>query len=225
MKHKRRMYLWTDVLWLSLALTVMLAGCAAVAALDTYEEAGGCASPAPTAYVENEKIIATLEYMSGLDAVDEPMETFLPPCVHESEKDAGIGDEGAARIVPRPANPWGVPLFDEEMEALYETCEAYRMAPELGLALIWVESRYDREAVNGDCYGLCQLKEKYFPGASSMTGAENIRAGVAHLGELLEKYENLDAALCAYRWGSDTGNRRYAGEVLAKREEFVVECY
>lgn len=222
MKQERRLYLWPDVLWLAMALVAALAGCAAVAAMDTYEVAENCASPAPTAYVVDEKIVATLEYMSGVDAVDKPMAASLPPCVNESGKDAGIWDAGAARVVPRPANPWDAPLFDEELEALYETCEEYRMAPELGLAVIWVESRFDREAVNGDCYGLCQLKEKYFPGASTMTGAENIRAGMAHLGELLEQYDNLDAALCAYRWGSDTGDRSYAGEVLAEREELVI---
>lgn len=195
MKHERRMCLWSDVLWLTLALAVMLAGCAAVAALDTYEEG------AP-----QESAIVMVEHGLSAEAVCEE-------------------DGTASVVVERPANPWGVPLFDEELEALYETCDAYHMAPELGLSLIWAESRYDRESVNGDCYGLCQLKEKYFPGASAMTGAENIRAGMTHLGELLEKYDNLDAALCAYRWGSDTGDRRYAGEVLAKLEEFAVECY
>lgn len=190
-----------DMLWMALALMVMLAGCAAVAALDTYEEAGACVSPAPVVAVVDEKIIATLEDMSGKRTVDKPL------------------------VVERPANPWGVPLFDEELVALYETCEAYCMAPELALSVIWVESRYDREAVNGDCYGPCQLKEKYFPGASTMTGAENIRAGMTYLGNLLKKYDNLDAALCAYRWGSDTGDRSYAGEVLAKREELALECY
>ncbi len=197
MRHEK-MYLWPDVLWLALALVVVLAGCAAVAALDTYEEAGSCASPAPVAYVMDEKIVATMEDMSGVDTMDKPM------------------------VVERPANPWGAPLFDEELEALYETCEACRIAPELALSVIWVESRFDREAVNGDCYGLCQLKERYFPGAPTMTGAENIRAGMTYLGEMLEKYDNLDAALCAYRWGSDTGDRSYAGEVLAKREELVI---
>lgn len=222
MKQERRMYLWPDMLWLALALAVMLTGCAAVAALDTYEEAGSCASPAPAAYVVDEKIVATLGYMSGVDAVDKPMDAPLPLCVHGLGKDAGIGDEGTARVVTRPANPWGVPLFDEELKALYETCEDCRIAPELALSVIWVESRFDREAVNGDCYGLCQLKERYFHGAPTMTGAENIRAGIAYLGELLEQYDNLDAALCAYRWGSDTGDRRYAKEVLAKREELVI---
>lgn len=207
MNGKRRMYLWPDMLWLALALAVMLAGCAAVAAMDTYEE--GVPQESAIIMVEHgltddqpdRDDAATVAVSSDLPMVDKPVE------------------------VPRPANPWGVPLYDEELEALYETCEAYRMAPELGLSLIWVESRYDREAVNGACYGLCQLKEKYFPGASSMTGAENIRAGMNRLGELLEEYDNLDAALCAYRWGSDNGDRHYAGEVLAKREEFAEECY
>lgn len=128
-------------------------------------------------------------------------------------------------VIDRPANPHGVPLYDEELAALYDTAEAWRFNPDLGLALIWAESRYNREAVNGDRYGLCQLKERYFPGASDMTGAENIRAGMTYLGQLLEKYDNLDAALTAYRWGHDNGTRDYAAEVIGKLMEFSMECY
>jgi hypothetical protein len=125
-----------------------------------------------------------------------------------------------AQVVEKPANPWGAPLYDVELTALYETCEAYHMAPELGLAVIEQESSFNRNARNVDCYGLMQLKEKYFPGASVMAPEENIRTGLTYLGELLEKYDDLGAALCAYRWGHDNGDRVYANEVLDKLEKY-----
>ncbi len=121
--------------------------------------------------------------------------------------------------VPPVPNPWEVPLFDSEMRAVYEKCQEWHMAPELALALIGVESGYHRDAHNGKCWGLCQLHERYFPGAAQMTPEENIRAGLEYLGSLLDEADDLETALTCYRWGRDTGNREYAKKVLDRLEE------
>lgn len=150
------------------------------------------------------------------DSIDEPwMSTAeIRPEVTDTPEAALAKLIAEAQAVDRPANPWGVPLMDDELVAVHEVCQEWHFSEELALALIWEESRFDRKAVNVDCYGLCQLKERYFPGAKDMTGVENIRAGLTYLGKLLEKYDSMDAALTAYRWGHDNGDRTYATEVI-----------
>lgn len=113
------------------------------------------------------------------------------------------------------ARPGDIPLTEEEWLALTGSCWAGGIPLEIGLGLIWVESRFDRAAVNREsgCYGYCQLNPRYFP--ADLSPEENIRAGMGYLGALLEKYEgDLEAALTAYHDGHDTGRRDYARAVL-----------
>lgn len=112
-----------------------------------------------------------------------------------------------------------VPLDQECREALQEACEEHGVPICDALGLIEVESRFDPEANNGVCYGLCQLNVRWFP--ADLTPAENIRAGVSYLGELLEKYDgDTQAALRAYNKGWDDGDRRYARAVLDASEKW-----
>lgn len=112
-----------------------------------------------------------------------------------------------------------VPLSPGCLEALLEACEANSVPLCGALGVIEVESGFDSEAVNGVCYGLMQLNTKYFP--AGLSPEDNIRAGVAWLGELLERYEgDTQAALTAYNAGHDTGSRAYARAVLAASEKW-----
>lgn len=118
------------------------------------------------------------------------------------------------------AEPWraDVPLDQELQEALREACGEHGVPVHLALGLIQVESCFQPEADNGVCYGLCQLNRRYFP--DGLSPADNIRAGVAYLGELLNRYGDTAAALTAYNAGHDTGDRTYAGRVLAAAEKW-----
>lgn len=110
---------------------------------------------------------------------------------------------------------WDVPLTDEEMAALLETCEAGRISPAIGLGLIQVESSFRADALNerSGCYGYCQLNPQYFP--TDLSTADNIRTGIEYLAYQLERYDgDLEAALTAYNAGYDTGDRTYAAKVL-----------
>lgn len=113
-----------------------------------------------------------------------------------------------------------VPLSPACREALLEACEAHGVPLCDALGVIQVESGFDPEAVSGEgCVGLMQLNTKYFPG--DLSPEDNIRAGVAYLGELLERYEgDTQAALTAYNAGYDTGSRVYARAVLAASEKW-----
>jgi len=111
-----------------------------------------------------------------------------------------------------------VPLDRELQAVLREACEEHSVPIHLALGLIEVESRFDSDADNGLCYGLMQLNRRYYP--DGLAPAENIRAGVAHLGKLLERYGDTAVALTAYNAGHDTGSRSYANAVLAAAEHW-----
>lgn len=116
---------------------------------------------------------------------------------------------------------WDVPLTDEEMTTLLETCEAGHIHPSVGLGLIQVESNFKADALNPNsgCYGYCQLNPRYFP--SDLSPADNIRTGIEYLTYQLERYDgDLGAALTAYNAGHDTGSRTYAEQVIAAAATF-----
>jgi len=120
----------------------------------------------------------------------------------------------ALQLEPNPYRE-DVPLDRELQAALRESCEDSGVPVALALGLIETESGFRPDAVSGEgAYGLCQLNPRYF--AAGLTPAENIRAGMEYLGELLERYGgDTQAALCAYNCGHDTDSRTYANTVLA----------
>lgn len=111
-----------------------------------------------------------------------------------------------------------VPLDRELQEVLREACGEHGVPIHLALGLIETESRFQAGADNGVCYGLCQLNRRYFP--DFLAPEDNIRCGIAYLGELLNRYGDTAAALTAYNAGHDTGDRTYAGRVLAAAEDW-----
>lgn len=112
-----------------------------------------------------------------------------------------------------------IPLDRELQTALREACKEHGVPISLALGLIEMESGFRTDAVSSEgAYGLCQLNPKYFP--ADLDPTENISAGVAWLGELLNRYEDTAAALTVYNAGRDTGSRRYAGAVLAAAERW-----
>ena len=116
-----------------------------------------------------------------------------------------------------------IPLSYTLQDVLRTACEANGVPYEIGVGLIDVESDFNSKAVSpSGCYGLCQLNPKYFP--SGLSDEDNIRTGMAYLGEKLERYDgDLDAALTAYNAGYDTGRRAYAAKVKAAADYWSKE--
>lgn len=216
MKRKRRLYLWPDMLWLTLALMASLAACGVEAALDAGEDRI-CAAPAPA------PTVTACRYDHSYTAADARAIAALAQAAEEAGEQSSPLHGSAELYVLTAADklPGDVPLTDEEAEALLDACEAGHIAPALALGMIYEESRFDGEAVNGPCYGLCQLHTDYFP--AGLSPAENITYGIGYLADRLEAYDNLDAGLTAYRWGYDNGDRSYANAVLSAAERFEVE--
>ena len=110
-----------------------------------------------------------------------------------------------------------VPLDYELQDVLHTAAQANGVPYHVALGLIYVESRFDPEAVSlAGCYGLAQLNPRYFQ--SGLSPAENIEAGMEYLGSLIERYGDLSAALCGYHDGHDTGRRGYSNAVLEAAE-------
>lgn len=116
-------------------------------------------------------------------------------------------------VPDKPAYDPAIPLSAELQAVLREACEEADVPVALALGVIEVESRFQTDAVSLEgCYGLMQLNPKYFP--DKLSPVDNLREGVAYLGQLLERYGDLGAALTAYNAGHDTGRREYANAVL-----------
>lgn len=111
-----------------------------------------------------------------------------------------------------------VPLPYELQDALYAACDEFGVGLDIMLGPIEVECGFDVNADNGICYGPCQLNRNYFP--DGLTSGENIRAGVEYLGQLLARYNTVEAAPTAYNAGHDTGDRAYANAVLSAAEKW-----
>ena len=109
-----------------------------------------------------------------------------------------------------------VPLSFELQDVLQTECERYGIEYALALGLIETESSFREDADNGLCYGLMQLNRDWFP--DKLTPAENIRAGMEYLAYQMERYGSVEAALCGYNAGHDTGSRGYTKAVLAAAE-------
>lgn len=115
-----------------------------------------------------------------------------------------------------------VPLNYTLQDVLQTECEINHIPYCVGLGLIEVESSFREDAVNevSGCYGLCQLNQAFFP--AGLSSVENIRTGMAYLGEQLERHGgDMWAALTAYNAGYDTGNREYAEKVMEAAERWM----
>ena len=144
--------------------------------------------------------------------------------------------EGDGRLIaahtssPATEEPDGTPVIAElgpELSAVLAiACEEHRVPLYLALAVIEQESRFQADALNEStgCYGLMQLNPRYFP--SGLTPAENIEAGVAWLGELLDKYDRDEPhALTAYYYGpTERTSSWYGDQVLARAAKWQAVC-
>lgn len=125
-----------------------------------------------------------------------------------------------------------------DLEAYIErVCEPYNICPELIEAMIERESRWNPEAVNGDCMGLMQISERWHRERMERLGVtdlfdpyDNILVGVDYMAELFERYEDPGMVLMVYNGDSRakdlqaTGNlSEYAEWILTRSAELERE--
>lgn len=163
------------------------------------------------------------ESKTGHDAratVTDPAQTPCVDAVALAVTPSPTAEHAPTPEPDKPACDPAVPLPEELQIVLRDACEEYGVELAMALGVIEVESGFKPDIVNpiSGCYGLMQLNPRYFP--ADLPHGENIRQGVAYLGQLLERYGDEAAALTAYNAGHDTGSRKYAGSVLAAAEKW-----
>jgi soluble lytic murein transglycosylase-like protein len=166
----------------------------------------------------------------------ERLVTDRPP--HQTERYnlvATRDDYGdAGRIAAnRPIGEVGPENFRPTIHA---AARKYQVDPALVEAVIQVESNFDPNAVSrAGATGLMQLMEKtaaHYQVYNRFNPHENIRGGVAHLRDLMDRFEGkLPLVLAAYNAGSTAVNRyrgvppypetrRYIQKVMKAHNEF-----
>jgi len=124
--------------------------------------------------------------------------------------------------VPALAQPWPTTpppigqlfLKQEYWNYIKEAAQRYRISPYLIQAVCAIESRYDKDAKSGRCFGLMQLHQdtakKY--GVDSHDPRANIMGGAAVLASLMQRYDgNIRKVLRKY---NSTCTSAYEREVI-----------
>lgn len=125
---------------------------------------------------------------------------------------------------------YNIPLSVELQDYTKYVCEQYSVPVELALAVMYAESSYQTDAVNGQSVGLMQIHKINFDRLSNtlditdfMDPRSNILAGVYILAELMGKYDDTHKVLMAYNcgekgagrlWERGTGATAYSNKVI-----------
>ena len=112
------------------------------------------------------------------------------------------------RVEVKPLDKYrDIPLSHELQDAALAACKEYGVLPDVLFAVMEVESGYQPDAKNGECYGLMQIHTINLPWLQEQIGTtdlsdpvQNIRAGAYILGGYLERYSLTDS-LMAYNLG------------------------
>ena len=113
--------------------------------------------------------------------------------------------------------PLPIPLDTNLQWYIIQKCEAKAIPPELVMALIWRESRFQSDVISstGD-YGLMQINKinhaelsKKLNISDWLEPYQNIKAGIYILDECIEYTDNYDKALMCYNLGKTGANRLF----------------
>ena len=109
-----------------------------------------------------------------------------------------------------------IPLSHELQDIADKACEKYQVPQDVLYAVMEVESGYQTDARNGECYGLMQIHTVNLPYLNEKIGTtdlsdpeQNIEAGAYLLGGYLTKYSLTDS-LMAYNLGEGGAKRLWA---------------
>lgn len=109
-----------------------------------------------------------------------------------------------------------IPLSHELQDVALAACEEYGVLPDVLFAVMEVESGYQLDARNGECYGLMQIHSINLPWLQEQIGTtdlsdptQNIKAGAYILGGYLERYSLTDS-LMAYNLGEGGAKAQWA---------------
>ena len=123
----------------------------------------------------------------------------------------------------QPFEPLPIPLDVNLQWYIIQKCEAKAIPPELVIALIWRESRYQADVISstGD-YGLMQINKINHAELSKKLNIsdwiepyQNIKAGIYILDGCIEHTDTYDKALMCYNLGKTGANRLFTQGVYS----------
>ena len=120
-----------------------------------------------------------------------------------------------------------IPLSYELQAMLYGACLEYEIEYPLALAMIEQETQFKNiKGDGGEAYGYFQVWVKWHKdrmtelGVTDLMDPEgNFRVAMHFMRELLDRYGNLEDALCFYNSG-ETGGNKYSREVMEKMVKY-----
>lgn len=187
--------LWTIVLWVCVIFFAFAAG---VWAGERAEEP----EPATVEYIPAEPV------MAAIPETETAQEPHLDIC-----EDTYLRDD--------------IPLSYELQAALYGACLEFEIEYPLALAMLEQETQFENTIGDGgNAYGYFQVWPYWHKDRMAELGVTdlmepegNFRVAMHFLRELLDRYGNLEDALCFYNSGEPGGNK-YSRCVLASVEKW-----
>lgn len=131
---------------------------------------------------------------------------------------------------------YNVPLSEELQAHIILECKFYGVEPEIVLAMIERESRFQADVMgdNGNAYGLMQIHPRWHSDRMERLGVtdlmnpyQNTTTGIDFLSEQIARYDgDVAKALVAYNQGHFKGTvTKYALAVMERAEELRSETY
>lgn len=124
---------------------------------------------------------------------------------------------------------YNVNLSNEVQDCIMVECRKYGIDPLIVIAMIERESRFNASAIgdNGRSLGLMQIQPRWHSKRMAKLGCtdllnpiQNVKVGIDYLGELYNRYGDIEKALVAYNKGSYTGTiTNYAKSIMARANE------
>ena len=156
----------------------------------------------------SETDIDTPETESATEAITEPSETT--PSTESST-----------------ISYYNVNLPEYIQDVIFSECKMYGIPPSIVIAMIERESQFDRYAIGDDgrSFGLMQIQPKWHLQRMIAMGCtdlfdpiQNVKVGIAILGDLKNQHNDIGWALTAYNSGSG-GLNAYAMAVIERANE------
>lgn len=167
-------------------------------------------------------------------------EVATPPSLYGTRDGKTVtenNDESFNYIVEENFSPIDCELPEELQEFTYYLCEAYYIDFNFAMAVMFTESSFRADIINGSDYGLMQINECNHKDLEDKLGVtnflepyQNIRAGLYILRGLFEKYDEPSLVCMAYNmgeygasvlWDKGIHETSYSIKVLSKSDEYA----
>ncbi len=140
----------------------------------------------------------------------------------ESNKKPEVTDKESEKVeAPSNIKYYDVPLSNEQQAYAMKVCEKYGVDVRLIFAMMSVESTYNPNSVNGNCYGILQINKIHLSNFKKILGIteiksyeSNVLCGVYMISGYLKKYDNVHKALICYNCGTGNASKLFAKDIF-----------